>query len=523
MPEDAAAAGVARVPLAVDGADAGGVRRGCRRSDVSGAEDPDVSTSPDGRLVDDAGVLGRHVREAVRFADGVAGLVAAGVTRFVEIGPDGVLAGAVAGDRPRTPVVRRRLCGATGHERTCDRRRPRPGCTWPGSTWTGRRSSPARRAAVELPTYAFQHQRYWLDHSAVAGDATALGLRTAPTTRCSAPPSRCRHATAWCSPAGCRCGRTPGWPTTTCSAASCCPAPRSSSWRSHAGARGRLRPGRGADARCPAACCPRRRRPATGAGRRPTTPAAARSRSTRALDDAGSWIRHADGVARRPARARRASTCRAWPPAGATAVDLERPLPALADARLRATARRSRACGPRGGAATTCSPRSRCPTAPPTDAASGCTRRCWTPRCTPSAFDAAARAVPGCRSVEHSRCTPPAPPRVRVRLTLDRRGRRRLAVADDRRRPGGADRLADRRGRSPPTSVGRRPATTAVRGRCGRWSARRSTGGRDAPDCRWLLPVTRRPATCRAPCTLRGAAPACWPAVQASDSAADRS
>ncbi|CAM5726145.1 hypothetical protein SGLAM104S_05578 [Streptomyces glaucescens] len=81
----------------------------------------------------------RHVREAVRFADGVAELAAQGVSVFVELGPDGVLTGPgsqVAGDAVFVPALRAGL----RRSGRCSRRWPGPGRTV--STWTGRRCSP---------------------------------------------------------------------------------------------------------------------------------------------------------------------------------------------------------------------------------------------------------------------------------------------------------------------------------------------------------------------------------------------
>ncbi|MER5705888.1 SDR family NAD(P)-dependent oxidoreductase, partial [Micromonospora sp. NPDC002296] len=105
----------------------------------------------------------RHVREAVRFADGVVALRSAGVDTFLEVGPQSVLT-AMAGD-----VL---PAGDDGVLAVAAQRRDRPEAhallaalaelhvhgvpvTW--TQWftdTG-----AQR--VELPTYAFQHQRYW--------------------------------------------------------------------------------------------------------------------------------------------------------------------------------------------------------------------------------------------------------------------------------------------------------------------------------------------------------------------------
>ncbi|MGV9457304.1 SDR family NAD(P)-dependent oxidoreductase, partial [Streptomyces sp. NPDC003635] len=110
----------------------------------------------------------RHVREAVRFADGIAWLADAGVTRFLELGPDGTLCamGAECAEGLFVPATRRghgevetfttalsRLWASGAH------------VDWP-ALFTGR--NPTR---VDLPTYPFQHQRYWLDR-ADTSDAT---------------------------------------------------------------------------------------------------------------------------------------------------------------------------------------------------------------------------------------------------------------------------------------------------------------------------------------------------------------
>ncbi|MGW4568178.1 SDR family NAD(P)-dependent oxidoreductase, partial [Streptomyces sp. NPDC004561] len=120
----------------------------------------------------------RHVREVVRFADGVRTLHELGVTTFVEVGPGGVLSGMAQGcvdDVVTIPVLR------------ADRPEPYALVTAVGQLHT--HGVPpdwqalfpdARR--VDLPTYAFQYERYWLEapeEFTGRGAATGLGLGAA--------------------------------------------------------------------------------------------------------------------------------------------------------------------------------------------------------------------------------------------------------------------------------------------------------------------------------------------------------
>ncbi|WP_373466945.1 type I polyketide synthase [Streptomyces umbrinus] len=122
----------------------------------------------------------RHVRETVRFADGIDRLRTLGTTRFVELGPGGTLCGAVAADLPGPSLV----------EPLLRRDRPEPETLtetlahlWAGGVavdWSAfYEGSGARRA--ELPTFAFQHRRFWLDAPVSRPDPAAahpvLGVR----------------------------------------------------------------------------------------------------------------------------------------------------------------------------------------------------------------------------------------------------------------------------------------------------------------------------------------------------------
>ncbi|WP_329613778.1 SDR family NAD(P)-dependent oxidoreductase [Streptomyces brevispora] len=121
----------------------------------------------------------RHVREAVRFADAVSFVVSRGVTSFVEVGPDGVLSGMAqqsvdAGSAAVfVPVVRKnRPEVATAMAALGQLHVAGVPVDW-SRFFEG---SGARR--VDLPTYAFQRERYWMDAELGGNDPGSLGLGT---------------------------------------------------------------------------------------------------------------------------------------------------------------------------------------------------------------------------------------------------------------------------------------------------------------------------------------------------------
>ncbi|MFD6554815.1 type I polyketide synthase, partial [Streptomyces sp. NPDC058398] len=123
----------------------------------------------------------RHVRDAVRFADGIARLDEQGVRTYLELGPGGVLtsmarAGAdseslfVPALRARRPEAQALLAAvASLHVHGVEP-------DWDALFGGGRDA----HRKVALPTYAFERQRYWLDGDTTSSVATTGWAPAAP-------------------------------------------------------------------------------------------------------------------------------------------------------------------------------------------------------------------------------------------------------------------------------------------------------------------------------------------------------
>ncbi len=126
-----------------------------------------VSGGLAGNEITDPGYWVEQLRGGVRFAPGVDALVATGVRRFVEVGPDAVLAAMTRQCLAEQSDIEAELMVGAGARRAADEVTQFVGLLarlygagaeidW-SSLFAGR--SPAR---IPLPTYAFQRQRYWL-------------------------------------------------------------------------------------------------------------------------------------------------------------------------------------------------------------------------------------------------------------------------------------------------------------------------------------------------------------------------
>ncbi|MFD8902966.1 SDR family NAD(P)-dependent oxidoreductase, partial [Streptomyces ardesiacus] len=131
----------------------------------------------------------RHARETVRHHDAVRSLADEEVTRFVELGPDGVLSAMAeetdtsgpAHDAPaagpavlRVPLLRAGRPGTA----TLLSALARMYVSGLAPDWEAVFAGLGARR-TDLPTYAFRHRRYWLDERAAGRGPAAVGLDAA--------------------------------------------------------------------------------------------------------------------------------------------------------------------------------------------------------------------------------------------------------------------------------------------------------------------------------------------------------
>ncbi len=141
---------------------------------------PIVSNLTGRQAEDDFGTAGywqRHVRDAVRFADSVRFVHAAGATRFLEVGPSSLTAAIDESLAPEAAITPVTIMSALRKDR------PEPATLTDAVAqgfvagmdvdWRG---TLGNATFVELPTYVFDRRRFWLSGDGAVADAAGLGL-----------------------------------------------------------------------------------------------------------------------------------------------------------------------------------------------------------------------------------------------------------------------------------------------------------------------------------------------------------
>ncbi|WFE39927.1 type I polyketide synthase [Micromonospora sp. WMMD998] len=118
----------------------------------------------------DAGYWTRHIRDAVRYRDMISTLDAAGTTTYVELGPDNTLSALTRACLPDDTTATITAAHLGDHAQAVLHAAGRE------TVWT---TTPPPGRHLDLPTYAFQHQPFWLAAPATPRDPSSLGQHDA--------------------------------------------------------------------------------------------------------------------------------------------------------------------------------------------------------------------------------------------------------------------------------------------------------------------------------------------------------